>query len=108
MTPLEAGILTQGLYPHYIGNHRTEHQTPDACPKFSARVCSPTSKPTRAGVAELADAWDLKSHGWKRPYEFEPRLRHHRSSCVSIRCRDWQERPSMRRSRQKSETVVGL
>lgn len=29
-----------------------------------------------AGVAELADAWDLKSHDTKVSYRFEPGVRH--------------------------------
>ena len=30
-----------------------------------------------AGVAEQADAWDLKSHGTNIPYRFDPGHRHH-------------------------------
>ena len=30
-----------------------------------------------AGVAELADATDLKSVGWKQPYRFDSGPRHH-------------------------------
>ena len=41
-------------------------------------VRAPPSEPIfLAGVAELADAQDLKSCGPNRPYRFDPGLRHH-------------------------------
>ena len=33
-----------------------------------------------AGVAELADARDLKSRGWKQPYRFDSGPRHQQKS----------------------------
>ena len=36
-----------------------------------------------AGVAELADAQDLKSCGGYTPYRFDPGFRHHQSSVKS-------------------------
>ena len=41
------------------------------------RFPSPAPVLDTAGVAELADATDLKSVGWKQPYRFDSGPRHH-------------------------------
>ena len=43
------------------------------------RFPSPAPYKHFAGVAELADARDLKSRGWKQPYRFDSGPRHHQA-----------------------------
>ena len=47
---------------------------------------APLIVPDTAGVAELADATDLKSVGWKQPYRFDSGPRHQLLPCKISSC----------------------
>ena len=76
----KAGVASSNLVSrsNFIWRHSQAVRQRSAKPLFPSSILGAASTiVTHAGVAEQADATDLKSVGWKQPYRFDSGPRHH-------------------------------
>ena len=75
----KAGVASSNLVSrsNFIWRHSQAVRQRSAKPLFPSSILGAASTiVTHAGVAEQADATDLKSVGWKQPYRFDSGPRH--------------------------------
>ena len=84
----KAGVASSNLVSrsNFIWRHSQAVRQRSAKPLFPSSILGAASTiVTHAGVAEQADATDLKSVGWKQPYRFDSGPRHQlRLTSVSL------------------------